>query len=52
MTEDKKPTEEHDEKQEKKFNVEDLENRDAPKIAGGGPGDKPLERGGGKPSKL
>ena len=34
------------------FNIEPLENRDAPKVAGGGSGDDPLERGGGKPSKV
>ncbi len=48
MTEDNKPTEKKD---EKKFNVENLESRDAPKIAGGGLDDGALERGGGKPSK-
>ncbi len=47
MTEEKK-----NETEEKKFKVEDLENRDAPKIAGAGPGDSPLQRGGGKPSKV
>ncbi len=48
MTEDNKPTE----KQEKKFSIEDLENRDAPKvIPGGGLDDEPLKKGGGKPSK-
>ena len=47
MTEEKKPTE----KQEKKFNIEDLESRDAPKIAGGGLDDGSLSKGGGKPSK-
>ncbi len=33
------------------FTYEALENRDAPKVAGGGLGDGSLERGGGKPSK-
>ncbi|MEE8386275.1 MAG: hypothetical protein V3S01_10185 [Dehalococcoidia bacterium] len=47
MTEEKKPTE----KQEKKFNIEDLESRDAPKIAGGGLDDGALKGGGGKPQK-
>ena len=48
MTEDNKPTEK---KEEKKFKVEDLESRDAPKIAGGGLDDGSLSRGGGKPQK-
>ncbi len=35
----------------KSFTYEALESRDAPKIAGGGLGDSPLQRGGGKPEK-
>lgn len=35
----------------KSFTYEALEGRDAPKIAGGGLGDAPLERGGGKPER-
>ena len=38
-------------KNEKSFGIESLENRDAPKIAGGGLDDGSLSRGGGKPSK-
>ena len=39
------------ETQEKSFQIETLESRDAPKIAGGGLADEPLQRGGGKPQK-
>ncbi len=33
------------------FTYEALENRDAPKVAGGGLGDDPLKKGGGRPGK-
>ncbi len=33
------------------FRIEKLEDRDAPKIAGGGLDDTKLEKGGGRPSK-
>ena len=39
------------ETREKAFQIEKLEERDAPKIAGGGLGDEPLQKGGGKPQK-
>ncbi len=35
----------------KSFTYEALESRDAPKIAGGGLADRPLEPGGGQPQK-